>query len=205
MKGNSLQEIHKILERIFRDLNRRFYNSELETPIITIMSSNHEKLLGWCSMDKVWSSIDPETNLPLESKQTFREINICASALNRPTVEIAETLLHEMAHLYNSQNNINDTSRAGYYHNKRFANTAKKHGLICNYTKSHGYASTHLSDDARQYIQKRNYPEFELNRRTIHRKSDNYIRYECPCCSAIIRSTSPVKVLCLKCNVEFIH
>ena len=40
-------------------------------------------------------------------------------------------MLHEMAHLYNLENGIKDTSRAGTYHNAKFKATAEEHGLIC--------------------------------------------------------------------------
>ena len=43
----------------------------------------------------------------------FYEINICAEHLARPFEQVAETLLHEMVHLYNLQIGVQDTSRGG--------------------------------------------------------------------------------------------
>ena len=39
--------------------------------------------------------------------------------------ELAATLLHEMAHLYNLEHGIQDVSNNGYYHNMKFKATAE--------------------------------------------------------------------------------
>ena len=41
------------------------------------------------------------------SGEKYREINLCAEYLDRPIFELAATLLHEMAHLYNLVHDIN--------------------------------------------------------------------------------------------------
>ena len=55
----------------------------------------------------------------------FYEINICAEHLARPFEQVAETLLHEMVHLYNLQIGVQDTSRGGTYHNKKYKEARK--------------------------------------------------------------------------------
>ena len=55
----------------------------------------------------------------------FYEINLCAKHLARPFGHVAETLSHEMVHLYNLQVGVQDTSRSGTYHNKKYKEAAE--------------------------------------------------------------------------------
>lgn len=43
--------------------------------------------------------------------------------------ELAATLLHEMAHLYDLEQDIQDVNNNDYYHNIKFEATAEAHGL----------------------------------------------------------------------------
>ena len=60
-----------------------------------------------------------KADLDAMQNEGFYEINICAEHLARPFEQVAETLLHEMVHLYNLQIGVQDTSRNGTYHNKK--------------------------------------------------------------------------------------
>lgn len=141
MKETSLKPVIENLESLFSKFNEKFYNNELQAPIITVSPDTTKGAYGWCTAWKAWSNTEPQkvndiailTKEDLEAMKTddgFYEINICAEHIARAFEEVCETLLHEMVHLYNLQMNIKDTSRGGTYHNKKYKDAAEKHGLI---------------------------------------------------------------------------
>lgn len=199
-KNTTIQDIQHTLEKLFNDLNSEYYNNELPPILITIMKSRHGKELGWATAGEVWHQ---KENGDSENTNSYYEINICADALHLSINDIAEIMLHEMAHIYNTQHHIIDTSRNGTYHNKRFALTAQAHGLICESTPKNGFAHTELSNQTIDFIKNNQYDELNLVRQNHHIRNGNYLRYVCHSCGAIIRSTKEVHALCLDCNIPF--
>lgn len=102
----------KELHVAFNLLNKQFFNNELPEPAITIQSSGKRLSMGWCSSKEVWSD--------RHGKIRKYELNISAEYLNIEFMETMDTMLHEMVHLYNSVKGVQDTSRNGTYHNKKF-------------------------------------------------------------------------------------
>lgn len=113
MSETSLKPVIDKLENLFSKFNEKFYNGELQTPIITVSPDTTKGAYGWCTAWKAWSNKQPEqkktVDLAAMSKEDlenlkkdegFYEINICAEHLARPFEQVAETLLHEMVHLY---------------------------------------------------------------------------------------------------------
>lgn len=206
MQNNSLQPVIEKLERLFSIMNNRFYNGELQQPVITVSPDTTKGAYGWCTSWKAWKkAIEGE-----ESKEDegYYEINICAEYLSRPFEQIAETLLHEMVHLYNLQIGVQDTSRSGTYHNKKFKETAEQHGLICESSGKYGYSQTKLNEDAATFINQYQEKKFELFRKSIPKikgksKNQSSRKYVCPGCGCIIRATKEVHVVCADCNMEF--
>ncbi len=216
MKELKLSRIVSNLESLFSNLNDKFYNGELQTPVITITpnSSRGATAYGWCTCYKVWKESDGlksvEYSLNTIDSSGYYEINICADYLNRTFEETATTLLHEMVHLYNSQMGIIDTSRGNTYHNKRFKETAEQHGLVIDCVPTYGYTKTSLNEEAREFIN--NYPIkdinlFRLNSKEMGIKSKQSTRkLVCPKCNNIIRATKKdIRVICGDCLVYFIE
>lgn len=54
--------------------------------------------------------------------------------------QVIMTMLHELVHVYCKQNGIKDTSRHGYYHNKRFKDICESWGITCN-AEQQGWAT----------------------------------------------------------------
>lgn len=121
MSETSLKPVIEKLENLFSKFNEKFYNGELQTPIITVSPDTTKGAYGWCTAWKAWSNKQPEqkktVDLATMSKEDlenlkkdegFYEINICAEHLARPFEQVAETLLHEMVHLYNLQIGVQD-------------------------------------------------------------------------------------------------
>lgn len=82
------------LEKIFRALNAKYFNGELEEPIITIQST--PRAYGHVTVAKAWQRGDT----------TRHELNIGAGTLARPIENVVATTLHECVHLWNLQNGI---------------------------------------------------------------------------------------------------
>ena len=160
MKETSLKPVIEKLETLFSKFNERFYNNELQTPIITVSPDTTKGAYGWCTAWKAWSTQEKVTDfskmkpedIEAMKKEGFYEINICAEYLSRPFDKVAETLLHEMVHLYNLQVGVQDTSRGGTYHNKKYKEAAEKHGLIVEKDAKYGWTKTSLNDEAQAFI-----------------------------------------------------
>lgn len=207
MQNNSLQPVIEKLEKLFSILNDRFYSGELQKPVITVSPDTTKGAYGWCTSWKAWKKADAENEEGKED-EGYYEINICAEYLSRAFEQVAETLLHEMAHLWNLQQGIQDTFRSGTYHNKKFKETAEQHGLICEASGKYGYSQTKLNEDAATFINQYQEKKFELFRKPVPKikgssKSSSSRKYVCPGCGCIIRATKEVHVMCLECNLEF--
>lgn len=207
MQNNSLKPLIDKLEDLFVKLNDHYYNGELQKPVITISPDTTKGAYGWCTSWKAWGLAKGEEK-EADKDEGFYEINICAEYLSRPFELIAETLLHEMVHLYNLQIGVQDTSRSGTYHNKKFKEAAEQHGLIAESSGKYGYSSTKLTDEAAAFIKGNAEVKFELFRKPVPKmgkssKSSNSRKYVCPGCGCIIRATKEVHVICADCNLEF--
>jgi hypothetical protein len=132
----------EILEKAFDHFNRLYTEEKLNKPLIAILSRGRKACYGWHWANK-WSDGD----------NTFTEIMIAAETLNRSWAENLETLLHEMVHLWNSQNDIKDCN-AQQYHNKNFKKTAEDlFHLTVERMPQKGYALTSLSDRSRADVE----------------------------------------------------
>lgn len=202
-KEISLHPVIGKLEKLFSSFNSKFYNGELEKPVITVSPDTTKGAYGWCTSWKAWTNkADGEPN------EGYYEINICAEHLSRPFEDIAETLLHEMVHLYNLQQGVQDTSRNGTYHNKKFKDAAEQHGLIAENAGKYGFTDTKLNSEAEAFIKSMEDKKFELFRKSLPKvkgqsKSSSSRKYVCPVCGCIIRATKEVHVICGECEVEF--
>jgi hypothetical protein len=72
------------------------------------------------------------------------ELFIAGEGLKRGAAQVLETLLHESAHGIAAARQIQDTSRDGRYHNKRYALLAREVGLDVEQYGSRGWSSTSL-------------------------------------------------------------
>ena len=182
------------LYKIFHQLEKSFFEKPLEEPVILIQSSKR-KILGTCSVNKVWE------NKTDEKKEKY-EITIVPESLKRTTEEIVETLLHEMIHLYCSLNDIKDTSNNFVYHNKKYKEEAEKRGLEVSHAKTIGHAITKLKPETIATIKSYGIDEkvFDYYRRPFFGtpgKKVVYNKYECPECHIKVSS---YKLLNLKCG-----
>ena len=188
----SVSEIVAKTEAMFDLFNHHFYNDELTRPAITVSPDGGRGAYGWCSVYEIWQA----------SGEAYREINICAEYIDRPIGEVAATMLHEMSHLYNLTHEIKDVSNNGYYHNKKFKETAEwlaqQPGMedITASRKTTLQIKTKANDDEGGETT----TTIKGGRSTSKNRS---IKYVCPHCGAIIRATRQVNVVCGDCDVPF--
>ena len=218
MSEQSLKPVLEQLESLFSRFNERFYNGELQRPVITVSPDTTKGAYGWCTAWKAWSTkekmLDFSKATPEELEamkdEGFYEINICAEHLSRPFDQIAETLLHEMVHLYNLQEGVQDTSRGGTYHNKKYKAATETHGLTVEKDAKYGWAKTKLNEEAQAFVDSLQDRKFQLYRKPTltglggkSKTKQSTRKYVCSVCGCIIRATKEVHVICGDCGVEF--
>lgn len=201
------------LEKAYNLINEELFNNELPTTIISVAST--PRAYGHFTVSKVWSAKDERRH----------EINISSDYLNRPLEDTLTTLIHEMCHLYCSENNLKDTSNNGVYHNKTFRRVAEDHGLNVERSDRYGWSHTSPSERILNFIIQHD----ELNEIEICRhdsispligigghsgsntgvsptgtKKTHHRKYICPCCGTNVRATKVVNIGCLDCGVTMI-
>ena len=207
----SYNRVAGYLNKVFDLLNQTFFENALSRPTITIQST--PKAYGHFSLrDDTWVSKNGMSH----------EINIGAGTLARPIEEVAATLLHEMVHYHNYINGVQDYSRGGTYHNRRFRDSAERHGLIVGHHDKYGWTITSPSDALLQFcldndltdilINRNEYSGFRVTGTGTHapappptgtRKSSTR-KYICPCCGNSVRATKNVNIGCLDCMAQMI-
>lgn len=205
------------LNRYFKIVNEGLFDGELETPTITIQSS--VGAYGHITVGKVWHAAT--------DKGESYELNLSADYLNRPIEDLIATLVHECVHLYNLMHNVKDTSNNCVYHNKKFKEEAEKRLLHIEHHDRYGWTITSPTEQLINWIIDNGLTEILINRGApiswntpgiggngsgpaptvspIKPKGSNSIKWVCPQCGAIIRSTKEVNVICGDCNEKFVR
>ncbi len=210
----SYNRVTQYLNKVFKLINSEYFDNELEMPTITIQST--VGAYGHVTTSKVWKT---------ESGKASYELNIGADYLDRPIENIVATLIHEGCHLYAMQNGIKDTSNRGVYHNKRFKALAEDRGLIIEKHIRYGWTITTPSEATINFCIDNDLQEVLITRHTgitftgvgtgkngngtpvkpTAPKKGNSIKWICPCCGAIVRSTKILNIVCGDCNEKFIQ
>lgn len=197
----TMAELNLAFMKAFNELNKQFFNSELPKVVITFEAGYKKGAYGWITSAKDWT----------QGKDDRYHINISSDFLDRPIIKLASTLLHEMCHLYALVNDIQDTSRSGIYHNKRFKHIAETHGLVCEEADKIGWSVTSIRPDLVEMVldivsinsiriyQKR--PTDKGGKSTSNSKQSSR-KYICPCCGLIVRATKECRISCIDCNQE---
>lgn len=199
------------LEKIFRAVNTDWFGGELEEPIITIQST--PRAYGHVTVSKIWKQ---------KGEERRHELNIGAETLQRPIEEVVATIVHEAVHLYNLAHDVQDCSRGGSYHNKKFKEEAERRGLIISHHPTYGWTLTEPSEALIDYIIEQGWSEIQMNRgggwcpppstggkagnggtqtggSTEPPKRSSTRKYVCPCCKQSIRATKAVNIICGDC------
>lgn len=129
----------------------KFFNNELEAELpknvvfSLIPNRGRSSYYGWFARSR-WVHMNTE-------RERLHEINIASDYLNRTVADIAETIIHEMAHLANYIKGIKDCT-ATQYHNKQFKKQAEEFGLKVDKMRNKGFALTCLDEKAKEIVDK---------------------------------------------------
>ena len=206
------------LEKMFRALNADWFDGELEEPIITIQST--PRAYGHVTVAKTWKRKDEERH----------ELNLGAETLNRPIENVVATIVHEMVHLYNLAHGVQDCSRGGSYHNKKFRDEAERRGLCISHHEKYGWTITEPSDALMEYILEQGWSEISMNRGygwtpppsaggkagnggqgvpgvpgVTPKKPSSTRKLQCPCCGNSVRATKAVRIMCMDCEEQMLE
>lgn len=141
-----------------------------------------------------------------DGEKYVHELALNPEYFNNP-MEVVDTMIHELVHIYCDQNEIKDTSRAGYYHNKKFKEVAEKFGLKCEATEA-GWNTTPKGNE--EELEKINstlpYPVTgDMVRRGTPKKvreprepKEKHV-YTCPFCNTEIKHNDLIYVSCFRC------
>jgi hypothetical protein len=120
--------------------------------------------------------------------------------------------MHEIVHLENIRNGVQDVARGGTRHNKKFSDCADAHGMEGykgdDYSKV-GYRAR-LTDQTKSdlipaldFLQK----EITLCRDEAgekRKKASKVLKYSCPVCGASCRATKELSIMCMDCDEAMI-
>jgi hypothetical protein len=199
------------LHILFDLINEEYFNNSLETPLITIQREKKVKnkiIRGYCSALPRFITKDKD-------KETNRhEICITLDYIDREIRDTLGTFLHEVAHLYNSQNNINDCSKR-QFHNEKFKEIAEKIGLIVIQADKTGWSDTELSEDVWNKIQlwsEQGVINFdyltikkvvEPEKEKKPRETKPIFKFRCPCGNEVKSNIENLEAECKACGGQF--
>ena len=210
----TISQATKFLEDAFDVLNKEYFENALARPIITIQTS--PRAYGHFTTREVWQDA--------QRKKAYHEINLGAERLDRPIANTIATLVHEMVHYYCQVNGIQDTSRGGTYHNKRFKEEAERRGLECYRTEKYGW-NTRPTDRLVEYALEKGWNEIQIGRSTLPpiirtgaggtaqpgadttggKRPSSTRKLICPKCGQSVRATRRVNILCGDCMERMIE
>lgn len=85
-----------------------------------------------------------------EAGEGLHELFISGEGLRRGPADVLGTLLHEAAHGLAAVRSINDTSREGRYHNRKFKALGEELGLVITDAGTLGWSGTALAPNTEQ-------------------------------------------------------
>lgn len=200
------------LEKIFRALNTRYFEGQIEEPVITIQST--PRAYGHVTVAKSWHKANGEQR---------HELNLGAGTLDRPIENVVATVLHEMVHLFNLQNGVQDCSRGGTYHNKKFRDAAQARDLEISYDSRIGWSVTAPTDALIEFIIEQGWDDIRMSRADGFTargtgagagagnggsgtpKPSSTRKLICPCCGQSVRATRAVNILCGDCMIKIVE
>ncbi len=214
-KLNNIQRAQNYLVKVVKYILEEYdLAEEIEVPTVTIQST--PGALAHVSINKVWFNGETATH----------ELNISSDYMTRDCTEIVASIEHELTHLLAMSRNIKDTSGSAHaYHNANFKKLAEEtFGLQIERHEKYGWTITIPTMETVEFCIKyglediligrtNGFPAFPISGgksgngsgMTVTPKKSNSIRWQCPKCGAIVRSTKEVRICCMDCNTPFVR
>lgn len=194
--------MEQILETLFRILNEHYYMSWLKKPVFNLYAPGRG--------DK-WYFVT------LKRTGVF-EIRTRPQNFLNGYEEIISGLLHALVHEFCFMKSIQDTSSLGTYHNRRFDEVARDHGLITEYRSSGGFTEIGLSKECKAFIKTTKVmdlckeleilalKEIKAEEPKGDKKHQGPRRtvFVCPGCKMKAAAVKSAKLICGRCNLNLI-
>lgn len=200
MENITIRPEIEALETLFDRVNDRFFAGQLERAVITLAPGMRLKKgvnFGWFTTWRAWKAIDETA---ADGVDGYYEINISSDALQRPLIDIVCTMAHEMVHMLNKLGDIQDCSRGGKYHNKRFKASAEQRGLIIDLDPKYGWSKTSPAPEMIAFAAEQADLALTLARtrevRPDSAAAKKPYKYQCPRCGAKVTSRHAVRLFC---------
>lgn len=201
----------EILEQAFDYFSIEKFEGSLtnKNTVITIQSRGKANCYGWCTVECAWYRENEAKDIISE----LYEINLSAEYINRSFYNTMETLLHEMVHLDNIINGINDCSK-NQFHNEKFKDRAESIGLLVEKVKQYGWSNTTLSNELKESVDKFiidnniNVKIFDIARKDKPIKkvarNNKKIKMICSGCKNIVSCNEEINITCMDCGIDFV-
>jgi hypothetical protein len=191
------------LERTWQTIRRR--HPDVPEAVLVVASGSEGKRLNWGHFAPHRWQV---------SGSDRHEVLVGGEGLHRGPLEVLGTLLHEAAHGLAQARSIQDTSRQGRYHNRRYATLAHELGLDVASVKPIGWSATTVPQQtAGAYAGQLEELQTALVlwRRQEHRigtggRSRNLLACACPCgrrIRAAKATLAEAPILCGACEEPF--
>ena len=188
-----LAEIERLIEATLED---KAVSGHV-VPTIQSGGRRVNKCYGWTAkgytgedgkLQPLWSTKEGEPLI---------ELTLVAEHMNRTTVDICETVIHECVHLAAIARNIKDTSKSGR-HNRRFKELAEQFGLVVEgldiegkpINKAIGYGNTALGPECTKWLALQFQPDeaaFDTFRNVLVKpKKPPMPRFDCQQCDEFV-------------------
>jgi curved DNA-binding protein CbpA len=206
--GQAASRILKVLEDIWLEIRRR--HPEIPKVVIIIASGTEGK------QARLGHHAPGRWNVAGEQRA---EIMISGEGLRRGAHAVLATMLHEAAHALAAARGVQDTSRQGRYHNRKYKAHAEELGITVEHDQRTGWSVTTLpGDTAARYatqittlataITLWRHDEHHTSNGTTGtaRRSSNLIAAACPCGRSIRVAASTLAtapITCQACDGSF--
>lgn len=200
---NTVDQLNTAFHLLDAELFKSTLQSDERRVIVTLQAKGKHNAYGWCSVKERWTDGD----------SLAWEINLSAEHLSRPLYETLGTLIHEMVHLDHIFRGIQDTSRKGVYHNKKFKAGAEAVGLEVSETDKHGFAHTQVPPELKTRLEAclaptglildepLNIARLEAGGTLRVKAKKSSTTYTCPECGTSFKTTKKgLRILCEDCN-----
>lgn len=181
---------------LYNALNATFYNGSLPVPFITIaIGRKRRKSINGYFCGDIYTNEKDDTS----DVNVYNEIMIAGERFIGGKLDVGETMLHEMAHLYCKVNNIKDIT-GNDKHNKKFRKVAEEHGLLVDCDDKGNWNQTSLNNVARDFLESfvvdEEVYEYFRNTQLAPTKPSPKKRLICPICGLQVQGKKNTLVKC---------
>jgi hypothetical protein len=138
----ALSPVVAALEQAWAEIRTRY--AEVPPAVVVVASGTEAGSL------RKWGHFGAMRWLQAAGGDDLSEVMVSGEGLAREPAEVLATLLHEAAHAVAHVRDLQDTSRQGRYHNRRYAEIARQLGLQVAELPGFGLAATTLPAAAEQ-------------------------------------------------------